>query len=99
MNKKLGIGQFRNKLFIYRRYAHVEGVDIYTPYGDWLMTMYIDDYYATVNYGYYTDYVYMGAAAEIYNGRVMVHLRFIAESLGLEVYYDSYYGDVYLYSY
>ena len=81
-------------------YPEYQCIDIYTPYGEWLMTMYVNDYYAYVNYGNgYVQEVYMGAAAQIYNGRVMVPLRFVAESLGLDVYYDYYSGDIYIYSY
>ena len=80
-------------------YPSIQGLDIYAPNGQWLMTMYAYDYYATVNYGYGGEYVYMDAAAEVYNGRVMVPLRFIAETLGLQVTYDYYTGDIYIYSY
>lgn len=79
-------------------YPNLEEVDILTPNGNLLMSMYVDDYFAEVYYDYGYELVYMDAAARVYNGRVMVPLRFIAEAFGLEVYYDNYTGDIYMYS-
>lgn len=81
----------------------IQGVDIYDNYGNLMMSLYVGDNYAQVyygysyDYGYQFDYVYMDAAPMRYNGRVMVPLRFIAENLGLEVNYDGYYNEVYIY--
>lgn len=77
-------------------FPSVQGVDICTPGDELSMSMYVGDYYADVYYGYGYEYVYMDAAATLYNGRVMVPLRFIAETLGLDVYYDSYYNEIYI---
>ena len=73
----------------------VEVRDGYTIIDMTVGSYYADIYYDT-GYEYDYDFVYMDAIAEVYNGRLMVPLRFIAETIGLQVQYDYYTGDIYI---